>query len=105
METHRKLPMPKAAASQSKLNLELYKTVHLIRSAENGIIKYYNEDQMKTPMHMSMGEEAITAGVCQALGKANQVFEYYRSHALYISKTQETKEFFGEMYGKVTGCV
>jgi len=90
---------------KDKLGLQLYKTVHLIRSAENGIIKYYNEDDMKTPMHMSMGEEAITAGICHALGKKNQVFGYYRSHALYISKTNETEQFFGEMYGKVTGCV
>lgn len=93
------------ATDRKQLNLELYKTIHLIRSAEKGIIKYYQEDDMKTPMHMSMGEEAITTGICLALGKKNQVFGYYRSHALYISKTQETKKFFGEMYGKATGCV
>ena len=60
---------------------------------------------MKTPMHMSMGEEAITGGVCMALGRRNQAFGYYRSHALYISKTDETDAFFAEMYGKTTGVV
>ena len=38
-----------------------------IRTAEEAIIKYYPEDDMKTPMHMSIGEEGIVAGVCEAL--------------------------------------
>ena len=70
-----------------ELNIDLYKNLYLIRSAEEGIKKYYFEDEMKTPMHMSAGEEAITSGVCQALKKEDQVFGTYRSHALYIVLT------------------
>jgi TPP-dependent pyruvate/acetoin dehydrogenase alpha subunit len=58
---------------------------------------------MKTPMHMSMGEEAICVGVCQALGPNSQALGSYRSHALYLAKTGETDGFFAEMYGKATG--
>ncbi len=90
---------------RTELNIELFKKVFLIRAAEEAIIKYYPEDGMKTPMHMSMGEEAITAGVCHALGETNQAFGYYRSHAIYIAKTNETDRFFAEMYGKVDGVV
>ncbi|MBM3206447.1 MAG: thiamine pyrophosphate-dependent dehydrogenase E1 component subunit alpha [Candidatus Staskawiczbacteria bacterium] len=97
--------MPKIKPNKKEINLNLFKTVDLIRSAEKGITKYYHEDDMKTPMHMSMGEEAITAGVCHALNSKDQVFGYYRSHALYISKAHEVRSFFGEMYGKETGCV
>ena len=67
------------------------------------IIRGYPQDEMKTPMHMSRGEEAITVGVCHALGEKDQVFGTYRSHALYISSTLETDKFFAEMYGKETG--
>ncbi len=91
--------------NRRKLNISLYRKVFLIRSAEKAIIKYYGEDEMKTPMHMSMGEEAITAGASLALGKKNQAFGYYRSHALYVSKTDETDAFFAEMYGKAAGIV
>ncbi len=87
----------------SKLNLELYKKLYLIRRAEKAIIDNYNDDEMKTPMHMSMGEEAIVAGVCEALGKKSQVFGTYRSHALYLVNALETDKFFAEMYGKATG--
>lgn len=85
------------------LNLDLYKKLYLIRKAEEEIRRYYPEDEMKTPMHMSMGEEAIVVGVCQALKPEDQVFGTYRSHALYLSKSGETDKFFAEMYGKMTG--
>jgi len=94
--------MPTSQKRQ-QLNVDLYKKLYLIRRAEQGIIDNYASDAMKTPMHMSMGEEAIVAGVCQALKKTDQVLGTYRSHALYLSKTGEARKFFAEMYGKATG--
>jgi len=89
--------------NKSKLNLELYKRLYLIRKSEDKIKEHYMEDEMKTPMHMSAGEEAITAGICQALKKDDQAFGTYRSHALYLAKSGETDGFFAEMYGKELG--
>jgi acetoin:2,6-dichlorophenolindophenol oxidoreductase subunit alpha len=86
-----------------KLIIELYKKLYLIRKVEEVIKDNYFDDEMKTPMHMSKGEEAIVAGVCHALGSEDQVFGTYRSHALYLSKVGETDKFFAEMYGKKTG--
>lgn len=85
------------------LSLELYKKLYLIRSSEEAIVKNYHEDDMKTPMHMSMGEEAIVTGVCHALTDEDQVLGTYRSHALFLAKTQKCDAFFAEMYGKSTG--
>jgi TPP-dependent pyruvate/acetoin dehydrogenase alpha subunit len=85
-----------------ELNLELYKKVYRIRKAEEKIREHYNEDEMKTPMHMSMGEEAIAVGVCHALEAEDQIFGTYRSHAIYLAKTGDTDNFFAEMYGKDT---
>lgn len=53
----------------SKLLPDLYKKMYLIREAEAEIRREYHNDEMKTPMHMSLGGEAIAAGVCQALPK------------------------------------
>lgn len=85
------------------LNIELYRKMYLIRRAEEKIQEHYAEDEMKTPMHMSMGEEAIVAGICSALKSEDQILSSYRSHALYMAKTMETDKFFAEMYGKITG--
>ncbi len=85
-----------------RLNLELYKKLYLARRAEEKIREHYMEDEMRTPMHMSMGEEAIAVGVCHALKAEDQVFGSYRSHAIYLAKTQKIDDFFAEMYGKAT---
>ena len=87
------------------LNVELYQKMYMIRTAEEQICKYYHEDEMKTPMHMSMGSEAINVGVCHALNKDDQVFGTYRSHALYLAKTENIYNFFAEMYGKDTALL
>ena len=82
----------------AKLAITLYRKLYLIRRAEEKIQEYYTEDEMKTPMHMSMGAEAIAVGVCQALAPDDQVFGSYRSHAIYLAKTQNTDDFFAEMW-------
>ena len=88
-----------------KLNLELYKKMILVRIAEESIQANYMDDQMKTPMHMSMGGEAIVCGLCHAMTEQDQVLGTYRTHALYLAKTGETNQFFAEMYGKKTGML
>jgi len=87
----------------SKLSFGLYKKLYTIRRAEELIVEHYPEDEMKTPMHMSMGQEAIPVGVCQALTPEDQIFASYRSHAAFLAKTEDTDGFFGELYGKQTG--
>ena len=87
------------------LNLDLYKKLYLARRAEEKICQHYMEDEMKTPMHMSMGGEAIAVGVCHALKAKDQVFGTYRSHAMYLAKTQKIEDFFAEMYGKDTALL
>jgi len=58
---------------------------------------------MKTPVHLSIGEEAICAGVCLGLASDDQLVGTYRSHGIYLARTLETDKFFAELYGKVSG--
>jgi pyruvate dehydrogenase E1 component alpha subunit len=85
------------------LGLTLYRDMRLCREAEAAIARDYQSDIMKTPMHMSMGAEAIAAGVCRALGAEDQLVGTYRSHAIYLCRTGETDAFFAEMYGRDAG--
>ena len=82
----------------------IFKSISLIRECEKAIISEYHKDEMKTPMHMSWGEEAPIATLVEVLGNSGQYFGTYRTHGLYLSLTKETKEFFGEMFGKASGC-
>jgi TPP-dependent pyruvate/acetoin dehydrogenase alpha subunit len=83
--------------------LEMYRQLYLIRQSEQYIVDHYYEDEMKTPMHMSQGQEAIPVGVLAALGDRAQVFSSYRTHAAYLARTDDVEGFFAELYGKETG--
>jgi TPP-dependent pyruvate/acetoin dehydrogenase alpha subunit len=85
--------------------LKAYRKMHMVRSAEAAIIGHYAQDGMKTPMHMSKGEEGIVVGVLEAAGEDAQALGTYRTHALYLAKTGDLEGFFAEMYGKATGRV
>lgn len=82
----------------------LYEKVQLVRLSEKQIMKEYFQDEMKTPVHLGIGAEAIATAVHQACPKDAQYFGTYRNHALYLSCSNDTDSFFGEMYGKENGC-
>lgn len=83
--------------------LALYRRLILARSTEERIRQEYPKDQMKTPVHLGVGEEAIPVGVCHCLPTGTKVFGTYRNHALYLAMTGDTDGFFAELYGKATG--
>ena len=87
----------------TKTLLNIYKKISLIRECEKAIISEYHKDEMKTPMHMSWGEEAPIATLVEVLGDRGQYFGTYRTHALHLSLTNDPVEFFGEMFGKASG--
>jgi TPP-dependent pyruvate/acetoin dehydrogenase alpha subunit len=84
-------------------SLDLYRMLFFARRCEEYIIKHYPEDLMRTPMHMSLGQEFIPVGICRALEGKSDVFASYRSHAAFLAQTQDSDRFFGELYGRVTG--
>ncbi|RZB35273.1 MAG: acetoin:2,6-dichlorophenolindophenol oxidoreductase subunit alpha [Desulfobacteraceae bacterium Eth-SRB1] len=93
----------RTAMTNIELNKELYKKIYLMRKAEEKIQEVYYTDVMKTPVHLSLGEEAIVAGVCQALSVDDQVYGTCRGHALYLARSKNLGAFYGELCGKVTG--
>src|SRR3989344_1652857 len=84
-------------------SLALYRKLILTRLAEEKIREEYFKDEMKTPVHLGVGGEAIPVGVCHCLPAGSKTFGTYRNHSLYLAMTGETDGFFVEMYGKVTG--
>jgi len=84
--------------------LALYHKLLLVRRAEEKIREEYASNEMKTPVHLGIGGEAISVGVCHALPPGTKAFGTYRNHALYLALTGDTDGFFGELYGKVTGA-
>lgn len=83
---------------------KVYRSLYRIRCTEEEIAKVYPTDRIKSPIHLSIGQEAISVGVCEALQHDDIVFGTYRGHALYLAKGGDLKEMIAELYGKVGGC-
>ena len=82
----------------------VYRSLYKIRRVEEEIIRIYPSDKIKSPVHLSIGHEAISVGVCQALRSDDVVFGTYRGHAMYLAKGGDLKKMIAELYGKATGC-
>ena len=74
-----------------------------IRMVEEKIIELYPSNQIQSPVHLSIGQEAVAVGVCSNLNASDWVFINYRGHAFYLSKGGPLPEFFAELMGKIGG--
>lgn len=75
-----------------------------IRLIEEKIVEIYPSDLIQSPLHLSIGQEAIAVGVCANLNAKDQIFTTYRSHAYYLAKGGDLPAFFAELMGRSTGC-
>jgi TPP-dependent pyruvate/acetoin dehydrogenase alpha subunit len=80
-----------------------YENLYLIRRAEERIAEIYPSDRIKSPVHLSIGQEAVAVGVCQALRTGDIVSGTYRGHAVYLARGGDLQGMFAELYGKDTG--
>ncbi|MDY3555450.1 thiamine pyrophosphate-dependent dehydrogenase E1 component subunit alpha [Gemmata sp. JC717] len=82
----------------------LYRSLYRIRRVEEEIARVYATDKIKSPVHLSIGQEAVSVGVCDVLRPDDVVFGTYRGHAMYLAKGGDMSAMVAELYGKVTGC-
>ncbi len=83
--------------------LRLFRRALLIRLVEERIIELYPSDRIQSPVHLSIGQEAVAVGVCDALQANDLMFATYRSHAFYIAKGGLLGPMFAELYGRRDG--
>lgn len=83
---------------------KLYYSLIKIRKFEEKIIELYSKEEMRCPVHLYIGQEAIAVGVCAHLKKEDYLFSYHRNHGHLIAKGVDIKPMFAELYGKKNGC-
>lgn len=81
----------------------MYYSLYRIRRVEEEIARVYPTDKIKSPVHLSIGQEAIAVAVSEALREDDVAFGTYRGHALYLAKGGDLKRMVAELYGKATG--
>jgi TPP-dependent pyruvate/acetoin dehydrogenase alpha subunit len=82
----------------------IYSKLRLIRRVEEEIARIYPSDKIKSPVHLSIGQEASAVGVCDVLRPDDVASASYRGHATYLAKGGNLNTMIAELYGKDTGC-
>ena len=82
---------------------DFYHQLYLIRRVEERISEIYPSDKIKSPVHLSIGQEAVAVGVCRALRQDDFVSGTYRGHATYLARGGDLRGMFAELYGKASG--
>ncbi len=82
-----------------------YRAMLRIRRIEEEIERRYHQDQMKTPIHLVIGQEATAVGCCSALGPRDLVYTSHRTHGAYLAKGGDLERMLCEMHCRINGCV
>jgi pyruvate dehydrogenase E1 component alpha subunit len=83
---------------------KLYREALRIRNIELEISRRYSSNQIRCPVHLSIGQEGIAAACALVMKKLDFAVSTHRGHAHYLAKGGDLKKMIAEIYGKVTGC-
>lgn len=86
------------------LKLKLFRHMHRIRAIEEEIARRYPEGEMRCPVHLSIGQEAIPAAFAECVKTSDFAVSTHRGHAHYLAKGGNLDAMIAEIYGKATGC-
>ena len=102
----KKSPAEKKAASppvDEAIMLQMYRNVYATRQFELKCAELYRAGLIRGYLHPYLGEEAIAAGACAAIGDDGYIVSTHRGHGHCISKGAELKLMMAEIMGKATG--
>ncbi|HTX02138.1 MAG TPA: thiamine pyrophosphate-dependent dehydrogenase E1 component subunit alpha [Candidatus Acidoferrales bacterium] len=92
-----------ASPTRIDLGLSLLRTMVRIREFEQHARIGYDGGEIPGVVHLSIGQEAVAAGVCAHLERADYVASTHRGHGHCIAKGADTNAMMAELFGKSTG--
>jgi acetoin:2,6-dichlorophenolindophenol oxidoreductase subunit alpha len=87
-----------------KFLVSLFRMMLRIRLCEESLVGPILKGQVRCPVHLYSGQEAVAAGVGAALKPSDYVFGNHRSHGHFLAHGGSLKELIAEIFGKDSGC-
>jgi len=84
--------------------IKFYEMFFKIRRTEENITREYHLGEMRCPVHLSIGQESVSAAFSLTQELSDIAFSTHRAHAHYLAKGGNLNKMIAEIYGKVTGC-
>lgn len=83
--------------------IQMLRTMLLIRAFEEKADELFALGRVHGTMHLSMGQEAVAAGVCAALQPDDYILSTHRGHGHCLAKGADVRLMMTEFLGKETG--
>ena len=95
--------MDTAGGLESRTGLELLRTMWRIRVFEERVGELTRANEVYGLVHLSIGQEAVAAGVCLELRPDDVVYSGHRAHGHAIAKGAPLGPTMAELMGRVDG--
>lgn len=99
--------MPSSAASAGGFPtdrlLALHRTMQRIRATETTLSRLFADGEIPGFIHLSVGQEAVAAGVVGALGPQDSFATTHRGHGHVLARGVKLDRFFKEIMGRAGG--
>jgi len=83
--------------------MQMYRRMVSIRVFEEQVNELYTRALMPGLAHLYIGEEAVAAGICEALRRDDYVTSTHRGHGHCLAKGASPDRMFAELLGKASG--
>jgi 2-oxoisovalerate dehydrogenase E1 component len=94
----------RSTSVQKATDMDLFKTMVKIRAFEEHLSKEFSKGNLPTEaIHLSIGQEAVAAGVCMNLRETDYLNTTHRGHGHIIAKGADLRRMMAEIYGKSEG--
>ncbi len=90
--------------TDSSIELQLLMAMIRLRMIEEAIATRYSDQEMRCPVHLSIGQEAPSAAFSLATQREDYAVSTHRGHAHFLAKGGSLNAMIAEIYGKSTGC-
>ncbi|HEY6001644.1 MAG TPA: thiamine pyrophosphate-dependent dehydrogenase E1 component subunit alpha [Anaeromyxobacter sp.] len=74
-----------------------------VRRVEERLSELFTQGKIPGFIHVSIGQEAVPAGVCSCLERDDAVLTTHRGHGHAVAKGIDLKRFMAEIFGRRTG--
>jgi len=92
-----------AAAGNSARLLELHRVMRRVRAFEEAAVAAHAAGEIPGPLHVSIGQEAVAAGVCLNLRRDDRITSTHRGHGHALAKGAGVAGMMAELFGRAAG--
>ena len=84
-------------------HLALYGTMCRIRAFEETALAAHKAGEIPGPLHVSIGQEGVAAGICMNLRRDDRITSNHRGHGHALAKGAGVAGMMEELFGRAGG--